>query len=63
MQFLEAGKSFHYTDIFILVGRMKRNNVNNANKTMKGAAICLKIHRKVFSRTGPKHTHCNGYSK
>lgn len=61
-QFVVAGKPFHYAEIFIQVGRMKRNNVNKANKTMRGAALCLKIQRKVFSRTGPKYTHCNGYS-
>lgn len=43
MQFLVGGKPLHYTKIFIQVERMKRNNVNNANRTMKGAAICLKI--------------------
>lgn len=34
--------------IFVQAGRMKTNNVNNANKTTKGAEICLKTQRKCF---------------
>lgn len=56
MQILVGGKPLHYTKIFIQVGRMKRNNVNNANKTMKGATICLEIQIIMLSRVGPKHT-------
>lgn len=40
---------------------MKTSNGNKANKRIKEAEICLKTQRKMFSRTGPKYTHCNGY--
>lgn len=41
MQFLVAGKPFHYTENFCS-GWKDENNGNNANKRIKGAEICLK---------------------
>lgn len=57
MQFLLAGKHSHYVEIFCSGWK----DENNANKRIKGAEICLKTQRKMFSRTGPKYIHCSGY--
>lgn len=47
-QLLAAGKPFHYTDFFIQVRKMKRNNANNASKQRKEQQSVLTFRGKSF---------------